>query len=324
MVSRRELLAAAFWAASTLPLTGADSVDAKPKQKPKRLILVHGRSQERRDRTLINAEWVEALRAGAQKLGRALPSDLEIVLPYYGDKLDGFARQWNIPLTSEVQPRGRAEDDEFLEFQWQVAEQIRTKAQITDAEVNAEYGPNPKPRGPLNWEWVQAILRALDKHGPGMSKNTVETFTRDVFLYATRTGIQDEINRIVAKGITEEPAVVVGHSLGSVVAYNILRTDRRALKVPLYVTLGSPLGLRAIREQFLPLRFPSPAVTAWYNAFDTRDIIALYPLDNANFPVTPGIENYSGVRNHTDNRHGIVGYLDDVEIAKKIVEALAT
>ena len=157
-----------------------------------------------------------------------------------------------------------------------------------------------------------------------MSKNTVEVFTRDVFLYTTRSGIQDEINRIVAKEITEEPTVVVGHSLGSVVAYNILRTDRRALKVPLYVTVGSPLGMRAIREQFLPLRFPSPAVTAWYNAFDTRDFIALYPLDNGNFPVTPGIENYGGVRNHTDNRHGIVGYLDDVEIAKKILEALAT
>ena len=126
----------------------------------------------------------------------------------------------------------------------------------------------------------------------------------------------------VAKEFTEEPAVVVGHSLGTVVAYNILRTDRRALKVPLLVSVGSPLGIRAIREQFVPLRFPSPPLGAWYNAFDTRDTIALYPLDKDNFPVTPPIENYSGVRNQTDNRHGIVGYLNNAEVAKRILDAL--
>ena len=29
------------------------------------------------------------------------------------------------------------------------------------------YGTNPAPRGPLNWQWVEAILRAIDRYGPG-------------------------------------------------------------------------------------------------------------------------------------------------------------
>jgi hypothetical protein len=38
--------------------------------------------------------------------------------------------------------------------------------------------------------------------------------------------------------------------------------------------------------------------------------------------VNPAVENYGKVRNGTDNRHGIVGYLDDAEIAKHVLDAL--
>jgi hypothetical protein len=114
---------------------------------------------------------------------------------------------------------------------------------------------------------------------------------------------------------------MVGHSLGSVVAYSVLRSDSRSLRVPLYLTLGCPLGIRAIRDQFRPLQYPLP-VKEWFNAFDTHDIVALHPLDRANFPVTPEIENYAAVKNSTGNRHGIVGYLDDPRVAQRLSDAL--
>src|SRR5260370_5891237 len=169
--------------------------------------------------------------------------------------------------------------------------------------------------------WVQAVLRAIDKHGGGMSQGALEKFTRDVFVYTTRAGVRDEIDGIVAAALTDQPTVVVGHSLGSVVAYSVLVTHRRPLRVPLYVTVGCPLGIRAIRDQFRPLKFPLP-VKSWYNAFDTRDVVALNPLDRSNFPVNPAVVNYSSVRNQTDNRHGIVGYLNDREVATQILTGL--
>jgi hypothetical protein len=255
----------------------------------------------------------------AEKLGRGLPDTLDVAFPYYGDVLDKFSREYDIPLTSDIQTRGGKTDDEFLVFQAEMAEALRQASGVTDAQVDIEYGSNPKPKGPLNWEWVQAILRALDKHGGGMSAHAIETFTRDVFLYTTRAGVRDEINSIVANAISEVPSVVVGHSLGSVVAYSVLRSDQRSLKVPLYLTVGCPLGIRAIRDQFRPLRYPLP-VKAWFNAFDTRDVVALYPLDRGNFPLTPEIENYSGVKNSTDNRHGIIGYLDDPQVSRRLLD----
>jgi hypothetical protein len=312
---RRELLRLGVAASVALAATPALAA-------VRRLVFVHGRSQQGRNPVVLKAEWLDALRRGAQTLGRAFPDGIDVAFPYYGDKLDELSRAFNIRLASEVRSRSDSPDEnEFLVFQAEVAEAIRQRAGVTDEEVDREYGPNPRPRGPLNWEWVQAILRALDKHGGGMSQRALEVFTRDVFLYTTRAGVRDEIDGIVSAALTGEPAVVVGHSLGSVVTYSVLRSDTRQLSVPLCVTVGSPLGIRPIRNQFRPLKSPKPVET-WYNAFDPRDVVALFPLDEANFPITPRIENYAMVQNHTDNRHGIIGYLDDRDVAGRILAAV--
>lgn len=288
-----------------------------------RLILVHGRSQQGKDPVQLKEQWIASLREGLQKQGLDLPATVEVVLPFYGDRLDEFARQFDIPLSEDITTRGGEVAQEYLEFRADMLEAFRQRAGITDDQVNTEYGNNPKPKGPQNWEWVQAILRALDKYVPGVSGGTVDLFTRDVFLYIKRAGVRAEIDRIVAGAFSTEPAIVISHSLGTVVSYHVLRSDPRALKVPLYVTLGSPLGVRAIRNELKPLKFPEPA-SAWHNAFDERDVVALYPLDANNFPVRPPIENNDTVKNDTPNRHGITGYLKDTTIAKRIHDTLGS
>lgn len=319
MVDRRDFLKFASAAAvSGFAWSVSSHVSA---QRATKLLLVHGRGQQGLIPDALKAEWMATLGRGATVLGVSVPADIDVAFPYYGDKLDEFTRAFDLPLTSDVQPRGSQIDNEFLAFQAEFAEAVRQRAGITDAQVDAEYGDNAQPRGPLNWAWVQAILRAVDKHGGGMNQKTLEVFTRDVFLYTTRAGVRDEIDAIVAAKLTEQPTVVVGHSLGSVVAYSVLRSDRRTLRVPLLVTVGSPLAVRGVRDQFRPLRSPAP-VAAWYNAFDTRDVVALYPLDADNFPVQPSIENNGRVRNSTDNRHGIAGYLNDPDVAKRILDGL--
>jgi hypothetical protein len=289
----------------------------------KRLLFIHGRGQQGRDPVALKAEWLETLKRGASAIGRTVPSDLDVALPFYGDILDRFASQFDTPPVSDMQARGSPQDDEFLAFQAEFADALRKQAGITDAQVEAEYGPDPAARGPLNWRWVQAVLRAIDKNSTGMGQKTLEAFTRDVFLYVTRAGVRDAIDRIVSAALTEEPTVVVSHSLGTVVAYSMLRTDRRALQVPLLVTLGSPLAVRSVRDPFRPVGFPGP-VGSWYNAFDKRDVVSLYPLDADNFPVQRPIDNNSGVRNHTDNRHGIAGYLDNSDVVKRILDSLGS
>jgi hypothetical protein len=314
-MNRRDLieLASALALGSAL----ADVPAQAAEQDASRLLLVHGRAQQGRDPLSIKKEWLDALGLG---MGRPLAPGVDVELPYYGDVLDDFTRQMEIPLASDMQARGSEAQDEFLIFQAEMAEDIRKAAGITDAQIDAEYGNDPREKGPLNWKWVQSILRAIDRNSPGLGSKALETFTRDVFLYTRRAGIRDAIDEIVSKALTDEPTVVVGHSLGSVVAFSVLGRDTRALKVPLYLTVGSPLGVRSVRNEFVPLRRPV-CITNWYNAFDTRDVVSLYPLDDRNFPVRPAIENYAAVRNGTENRHGISGYLSDTTVGKRIADA---
>jgi hypothetical protein len=162
-----------------------------------------------------------------------MPDFKSVSFPFYANQLDDFEKARDIPLTSDVQARGEL-DDGYADFQVEVAEEIRQKAGITDAEIDAEYHGAPEERGPLNWAWVQALLRVIDKHAGHASDKSLELFTRDVWLYCRRPGVRDAINRTVASQLTEEPTVVVAHSLGTVVGYSLLSTDMRMLDVPLF------------------------------------------------------------------------------------------
>ncbi len=299
----------------------ATSAKHAASQERCKLLFIHGRAQQGKDKERLKAQWLEALRRGAAATSRTLSDDLEVDFPFYGNTLDDLTRQFEVPLTPDIQTKGAAVDNEFLQFQAAIAEDLRKGVGITDAQIDAEYGANPKTKGPENWEWVQAILRTLDKHGGGLSQAVIETFMRDVFLYTTRSGVRNEVDRIVRNSLSTSPTVIVSHSLGTVVAYNVLRSDPRSLEIPLFITLGSPLGIRAIRNEFRPLRHPE-SVRYWYNAFDQRDVVALYALDELNFPIQPKIHNDQSINNHTRNRHGIDGYLDSPTIVARILNAL--
>jgi hypothetical protein len=291
----------------------------------RRLVFIHGRSQEFQDPSALKRGWIEALKAGLAKIDLALPvKEMEIAFPYYGqalyDLVDGKPPQH----AAEVIVRGNGIDGEAQTFLRAVANEIQTQVRIPDASVFALLSDNVIQRGPLNWEWVQAILKAIDQHVPGGSGASIALATHDVYQYLNNTVVSEEINEGVQKAIQPGvPTVVVSHSLGTVVAYNLLKQRGVALgwNVPLFVTLGSPLAITAIRSRMRPLVHPS-STEVWFNAMDERDVVALYPLDRDHFDVSPSIVNKTDVRNNTENRHGISGYLSDSEVARRIHDAL--
>ena len=114
---------------------------------------------------------------------------------------------------------------------------------------------------------------------------------------------------------------MVSHSLGTVVAYKLLKQGVPTQGVPLFVTLGSPLGIKAIQRRITPILYP-PKVDHWFNAMDPQDIVALYSLSSSRFNVDPPVENKTDVDNPTPNQHGISGYLEDPEVARRIHDAL--
>ncbi|MCU7811140.1 MAG: alpha/beta hydrolase [Candidatus Thiodiazotropha sp. (ex Notomyrtea botanica)] len=293
----------------------------------KQLVFIHGRSQQHKDSIALKAEWIDAFEKGLAKNNLPMPvTENDIRFPYYGQTLFDLVDGADDGDAADIIVRGTAQDDAQKAFFQAVFEELRERENIDEAKLQAVAGAEVVQRGPLEWEWLQGILKAVDTYVPGASGASIALATSDVYQYMKNQVIYKTINDGVRKAITPGvQTVVVSHSLGTVVAYNLLNKDVQAneWEIPLFVTLGSPLGVKAIRKTVRPIAHPACA-DKWFNAMDERDIVALYPLDDDRFDVDPSIENKTDVDNPTPNRHGISGYLSDADVAAKIYAALTT
>jgi hypothetical protein len=300
------------------------------------LVFVHGRAQQHKNSQELKSEWISAWADGLAKSSLFVPlSESQIHFPYYGDTLDQLVAGKSPEDAAEIVVRGgipgtseglSQEEKSFIEAV--LLESVEKLVEDPDAALQQILPPGAIiERGVLNWEWVQAILEVLDKNVPGASGMSVALATRDVYQYLANDVTRAVIDAGIASAIPEnKEAVVVSHSLGTVVSYNVLRQNskKQHWNVPLFVTLGSPLAVEVVKKKLAgikPLSFPTN-VTAWFNAMDVRDVVSLYPLDKENFPLTPAIDNKIDVHNDTPNAHGISGYLRDKDVAKKIYDAV--
>jgi hypothetical protein len=289
------------------------------------LVFVHGRAQQRIDSIGLKKLWIDTWREGLAKSGLDLPIDPgSIHFPYYGDTLEQLACGLSPEDAAKIIVRGEQMDREQEAFLKEYIAEVQESAGLSDQDVAAEMDPEGRPRGVLNWSWVQGILALIDRRLPWASGAAIALFTSDVYHYlhkpAIRAVMEAGVRSAFRPGVE---TVVVSHSLGTVVAYDVLKRDGAELefKVPLLVTLGSPLAVSAVKKALRPIAHPR-CVAAWFNAFDERDVVSLYPLDADNFEVEPAITNKVDIDNPTQNRHGLAGYLADAEVARRIHDAV--
>jgi hypothetical protein len=293
------------------------------------LVFVHGRSQQHHDPLTLKRAWLDALGKGLAARGLTLPiSESAVRFPYYGDTLDQLVAGPPGRPVAEVVVRGLTgdgSDPQEQEFVAAALDEVRRAAGVPDTEVRAAADGDPAviDRGLRPAGWMHAVLKALDAHVPGAAGPVLALVTKDVYQYLSNPGVRDAIDSGVRRAFsTPGPTVVVAHSLGTVVAYSLLRREagEAGWDIPLLVTLGCPLGVSTIRDALRPIT--RPPVGAWLNAADPRDVVALWPVESPRFPVSPAPENRMDVNNHTGNRHGIPGYLDDPVVAQRIHDAL--
>lgn len=126
----------------------------------------------------------------------------------------------------------------------------------------------------------------------------------DLHLYYTDKAVRDELRGRLSKVVTDNKGkriMVVAHSMGSIIAYDVLREIGRGdpdCMVDHFVTIGSPLGLPHVKYKILKesplIRTPS-IVKKWTNLADRRDPVAvdIYLKDDY-------AENRAGVRVRDD------------------------
>lgn len=115
-----------------------------------------------------------------------------------------------------------------------------------------------------------------------ITRRLTRALLRDVHDYLFVTARREQMRESMVERLRAGggPFVVIGHSQGSLIAYDVLSSlDPDTFEVPLFVTIGSPLGIAEVQDQLKPLtgqrtlRVP-PCVGRWLNVADPLDPVA--------------------------------------------------
>ena len=202
-----------------------------------RVVCVHGIGQQHKGEEMLRGEWAPALRDGIRRSDVAAASllgDEDIRCVFYGDlfrpsgRLLGPGDPW---LTAADATEF---DRELLVAWWRAAAESDPRVVHPDARTLA--------RTPGS---VQAALRALSGSAffAGLAERVMLFDLQQVRRYMTDSVIRQAVQDRVVAAVDEDIRVMVGHSLGSVVAYEALCAHPE-WPVRALVTLGSPLGIR--------------------------------------------------------------------------------
>ncbi|RVL77067.1 hypothetical protein CN140_26950 [Sinorhizobium meliloti] len=182
----------------------------------------------------------------------------------------------------------------------------------------------PMGKGPHK-KWMKAIARAVETVSPFKGTIALRTLGQ-AHAYIRNQHVHNLVNGKVRPLFeNDEPTIVVSHSLGTIVSYALLREfarNKRPRQIPLWLTLGSPLGIDAVRKGFTNPRVRPANVARWVNGADPEDFVALRPALAAK-DYGPDVENISDIENGWENPHNITAYLGDDRIAKAIADAIS-
>lgn len=277
-----------------------------------RILGVHGVGHQFAGENTIRAAWLPAVKDGLSLADRLIDDD-DFACASYGTL---FRPQGKSGIEPPLDALDVAEDWEqiLLESWWR-------EAASADPAVVA-----PDTRTKLSTpHFVQRALNALcqSRFFTGLAERALIYDLRQSYRYFHEPEIRQAAGAAVASKVTANTTVIIGHSLGSVVAYEALCIHPE-WPVHTFVTIGSPLG---ISNLFFDKLRPSPEsgvgawpgnIKMWFNIADRGDIVALTRQLAPRFK--PGIKDYlidNGAKAHDATR-----YLTSREVGNAVASGL--
>jgi hypothetical protein len=308
------------------------------------IILVHGIDNEQLSPDGVEAEWMPALAGGVRLAGhadladrlwplRSRPDSIDSRSAYYGELFRTPDQMGGAADLRELTPE-QATFAEGLALEWleRIAERApASSADGAQAQFAIDLARNPER---VEAQGIRSVERQIIKT---LARNSwlarvgmtfAERFVVTALIQVTRY-LSDEMTRALAQQrvldlVDDDTRVIIGHSLGSVVAYEC--AHRLSQPLPLFLTLGSPLGLRTIVTARLrpPPSFP-PRVVRWANVADQDDVVAaeldLRPRFARDLPASSRFE--SVLVDNGSTPHSPVHYLGKIAVGRAISEVLS-
>lgn len=294
-----------------------------------RIILgIHGLNNKAEQNVLKNW-WELALREGFKAAGLAnIPFKFELL--YWADVL------YPHPLSAQIT------DPEHPRYLLQPYKKVSThQAQAGDKRLQK-----------ILDQFEHMTDKLLQKESvfsrfEGLSQKLVEKRFNDLRLYLSgATGYGDALSRPVREVIIERflkvlrryknnKICLIAHSMGSIIAYDLLSHQTEIPEIDLMITIGSPLAqptlmakLTDVNPVFSKIKTPSP-INEWHNLSDLHDFVAMnYNLNDDYEPNAKGVNPIDQVVQNgytwegESNAHHVIGYLQTPECANLVHQFL--
>lgn len=200
------------------------------------LVFIHGRHAK-------SGDWVGAINQGLSAAHRdPLPDDLHIVEMNYADTLH----------------------DVLAGMPDQQLEPANTSEHFARRQRMVRLSMHPftvRPRSPYDWAPKEWVTRMIMTRMPEIQRYRADA--------ALRAAVRDSCLAQIPSG----EVIIVAHSLGSVVAYDMLHYLPSTTHIEALLTIGSPMARRPWRttlDQYRG-RFPTGVVTTWVNLVNVGD-----------------------------------------------------
>ena len=232
------------------------------------LVFLHGRHAR-------SGDWVGAINQGLSVAERPpLPDDLAIFEMDYADVLHDL-----LAGTDEQAPHPR-----------QTSEHYARRQRLVRLSMDSF---THRPRSPYDFapkEWVTKMIM---------------TRMPEIQRYRANPALRAAVRQDCLAQLPTGNIILIAHSLGSVVAYDMLHYLPATTHVELLLTIGSPMARKAWRATLAPYRsmFPTAAVSSWINLVNTGDWITAG--DGIHLWYPQAIDTYAnlGLGNHGETHY---------------------
>jgi pimeloyl-ACP methyl ester carboxylesterase len=333
-VARQAGRARAASGAARAATTARDAIEAAIATGARTIVYVHGIGNKPRE-SVLKCQWDQAL--FGFELGERSRLAYWVNREYYPEPSDATCAMPDHTELEEM-PTGRS---------LSVKQQLAATSFEDEAAAITDDPDEQRELVAIAEEMEAAAperlrLRAADMGAAGVrsqalffdwiTRNITRAFLRDVhdflFVDERRQDMRDRVRERLDVG--GGPFIVIGHSQGSMIAYDVLsQLDPAECQVPLFVTLGSPLGLpqvkRRLREFAGQKELHVPAcVGTWLNVADPTDPVAFDWDLRDDFRPKNAIVNPPKVRNPDAPRdpHSGSGYLRTSTVRVAVQQAV--
>jgi pimeloyl-ACP methyl ester carboxylesterase len=240
-------------------------------------------------------EWKKALSASLERVGYPSLDSARVIAPRYAHALRGLDEAERLPDLIVKQPGGEAAKKNRREFERRIG------------AIEFRLGHQDWGKGIVGAEFGVALALAV----PFFSQ--ARNYLRDSDIRA------NVLNRVLSKVPERGRIMIVGHSLGSVIAADVIRRLPVGVRVAGMVTIGSPLasatfGVDKLRDA---LKEPPPNLDWWVSFWNGLDPVAARRGVSAAFPWMIDFRVPAGTVN-LEVAHRAVSYLSQDQVAEAV------